>query len=281
MSRLSEIKIYFEKHRSDPKRALGQNFLVDENVIERILRQVDSDKFPLIEIGPGLGALTEQLLLKSSSLTLVELDSEFSAQWKARSTEANSLTVIEADALKLNWKEQFPNLEQTLLVSNLPYQISSSLVIDRSIQSPRPAKMVLMFQKEVAQRITAQPSTSAYGLLSVIAQSVWAIERVVDAGPQSFYPAPKITSRVLAFIPKPISERQVLDQELLAFLGFVKCCFSQRRKLLVKNLMAQYPKEHILEGLRSLNIEEKVRVENLRVKQIEALFRTLAFGSAK
>lgn len=130
---------------AEPKRSLGQNFLVAEHVIEKILNAVKlTPSSALIEVGPGLGALTEGLAELGRPMKVVELDSRFAAVWRSRGLE-----VIEEDALALEWKTL--NLaSDTLLVSNLPYQISSSLVIERSIDPAGVAKMILMFQKEVA-----------------------------------------------------------------------------------------------------------------------------------
>lgn len=223
-----------------PKRSLGQNFLVSDHVVERILFAARSESFTdLVEIGPGLGALTEDLLQLGHPLTLIELDRHFVESWRARAAERDDLRVIEADALKVNWKE-LGLREDSLLVSNLPYQISSSLVIDRSLEPAGLKRMVLMFQKEVAQRINARHATKEYGLLTVIAQAFWETTTVCDAGPRDFYPPPNVASRVLHFRRRRTEWVERGEGTPAGLLKFVKAAFFHRRKLLVRNLQAEY-----------------------------------------
>ena len=168
----------------------------------------------MVEIGPGLGALTDILIQSDFKYQAIELDKSLFDYWKEQ-----GLDIINEDALRINWS----TIQAETLVSNLPYQISSSIVIDRSVEPCNIQSMVLMFQKEVAQRIRAQAKTDAYGLLSVIAQEFWNIETVCDAGPKDFSPPPKVASRVLKFSLKPndIENRS-------HYLRFVKMCFQQR-----------------------------------------------------
>jgi 16S rRNA (adenine1518-N6/adenine1519-N6)-dimethyltransferase len=152
------------------------------------------------------------------------------------------LKVIEGDALKLDWSTLGlqPN---TLFVSNLPYQISSSLVIERSLDPAGVSRMILMFQKEVAQRMAARAGTSEYGLLTVVAQTFWEISTVSEAGPRDFFPSPNVASRVLMFKRKSVDWLQShVDSNHSArqFLRFSKAAFSHRRKLLIKNLIGSY-----------------------------------------
>lgn len=215
------------------KKSLGQNFLISDGVIGKILAQVKALDFDqLIEIGPGPGALTDLLLLLGKPYLSIELDDLVYEYWKGKGVE-----IHHADALQISWKDFFRG-HKNLLVSNLPYQISSSLVIERSLESTGLEYMVLMFQKEVAQRIRATESTEHYGLLSVVAQSFWEISTVSEAGPGDFSPAPKVASRVLLFRRKQV-EKPVNREE---FLSFVKQAFQQRRKLMRKNLQSYLQK---------------------------------------
>lgn len=184
----------------------------------------------LIEIGPGLGSLTESLIELKVPFQVIELDKTFSEYWRGR-----GIKLTEADALKVDWKTL--NLEAgTLLVSNLPYQISSSLVIERSMEPAGVAQMILMFQKEVAQRLLAKKSTDAYGLLTVIAQTFWNMANLIEVSPREFYPAPNVVSRVVTFewanrsLPSGGTPQD--------FLKLVKAAFAHRRKLMMKNLVS-------------------------------------------
>lgn len=216
--RKNELKI-------DAKKSLGQNFLISDSVIEKILAAAlafKSDK--VLEIGPGCGALTDLLVDQYKNLKLIELDRHLFDFWKQRGCD-----IINADALQIDWQPY----ADYLLVSNLPYQISSSLVIDRSLDAKPLLGMVLMFQKEVAQRLRATHQSEHYGMLSIIAQEFWTIQTVCDAGPRDFKPAPKVASRVLSFKPKKSNVKIPAD-----YLKFVKLAFQQRRRILRTNLLA-------------------------------------------
>ena len=181
--------------------------------------------------------------------------------WREQGNE-----VIEADALQMEWKFS----PEHLLVSNLPYQISSSLVIERSLDKVPLKAMILMFQKEVAQRIRAVAQTEHYGMLSVIAQEFWTVSVVCDAGSREFKPAPKVSSRVLKFLPRisNVGDRQ-------EYLSFVKACFKQRRRVLSTNisgLEAQFDKTKLHLWLKQNNKSEKIRAEELSPKELNSLY---------
>jgi 16S rRNA (adenine1518-N6/adenine1519-N6)-dimethyltransferase len=245
-----------------PKRSLGQNFLVSEMVVEKIMTFVERAKpEEIIEVGPGLGALTDRLKA-IAPLKLVELDRKFVEYWRTQGFD-----VFEVDALKAEWSDLLKGKEK-VVVGNLPYQISSRLVIDLSFVTPPPKAMIFMFQKEVAEKLTARPSTEAYGLLSVIAQSYWDISLVTNAGMQDFYPAPNVGSRVMIFKPlKSVPERNA------RFLGFVKAAFAQRRKFLIKNL--QTYSNDWQSTFQKLGLKPDIRAEALSKEQFWSLFETV------
>lgn len=256
--RMNELRIF-------AKKSLGQNFLISDGVINKILAAVDDEKPAfVIEVGPGCGALTDILSEKYKQLTLIELDHSLAEFWRS-----HGFQVIEADALQMDWEFS----EQHLLVSNLPYQISSSLVIDRSLDEVPLKAMILMFQKEVAQRIRAPAQTEHYGMLSVIAQEFWTIETVCDAGSREFKPAPKVSSRVLKFLPR---KSNIIDKR--QFLSFVKTCFQQRRRVLSTNITSldsKFDKTMLHQWLQENSKSEKVRVEELSPIEINSLYHFL------
>lgn len=265
MSQVFDLKARLAAMGIQPKKAFGQNFLVNPYVITKIIDRVRETQFAdLIEIGPGLGALTEPLLEKGLRPQLIELDRDLVEYWQGR-----GMQVHDADALKLNW-DSLALPEPTLLVSNLPYQISTSLVMDRCFGPQALRFMVLMFQKEVAQRLTAVPRTKEYGLLSVMTQLHFRLKKVVDAAPGDFFPAPKVTSRVLYFERLP-------DPGLgMAFLKFVKHGFAFRRKFLLKNLKGVVDKaklERLPAIFAELELSPTARAEELTPAQFVELFR--------
>jgi 16S rRNA (adenine1518-N6/adenine1519-N6)-dimethyltransferase len=262
LSRRERILAQLKERGAGPKRSLGQNFLF----------AVKAEPFSgMIEVGPGLGALTEDLIeiakAKNVPFKMIELDKSFAAEWRERVGEEN---VVEADALRIDWSTlALP--EKSLFVSNLPYQISSSLVIERSIEPAGITRMILMFQKEVAQRIGARAKTEDYGLLTVIAQTFWDTATVSDAGPKDFFPPPNVASRVLVFRKRlPV----LLEQSAAAkYLTFVKAGFSHRRKLLSKNLgAAGYPGDAVATALAEMKLLPTARAEELTAAQFVELF---------
>lgn len=259
MSLTFDLKARLVSMGLQPKKAFGQNFLINQGVINKIVDAVKFHQFTdLVEIGPGLGALTEPLLSAGLQPRVIEFDNDLVEYWQSR-----SLDVIAEDALKVNWSA-LGLRENSLLVSNLPYQISTNIVIERCLGPLTIRWMVLMFQKEVAQRLTAVPRTKEYGMLSVMAQLHFKMRKVSEASPRDFYPAPKVASRVLHF-----ERREGVDDLGMPFLKFVKRAFALRRKFLLKNLAGSVDKATLLE----LGHSEKVRAEELTPIQFVELFR--------
>jgi len=267
-----EVLKRLEEIGSAPKRSLGQNFLVSENVISKIIESVRK-RTPetLIEIGPGLGALTEAFLETApQKFVVIELDRTFAEFWRGRASRGQRLEVMEEDALRVDWlKQDWPG-RPLVLVSNLPYQISAPLVMELSALGQGGAPffnaMILMFQKEVAERITARPQTKDYGTLSVVAQNRWRVSKVVDAAPACFHPRPQIASRVLAFDFDPDGFGSP------SFLKFVRQGFQNRRKLLIKSLKAVDPSWEWSAVLEKQGHSATVRAEELTPSNWKELF---------
>lgn len=250
-----------------PKRSLGQNFLVSDDVVEKIIDAAEPETFDkVIEIGPGLGALTDLIFERNKNLTLFELDKKFSEFWRNQNKN-----VIEGDALKYDWKNFSWENQKNLLISNLPYQISSRLVVELSFHNPSFDRMVLMFQKEVGQRLVAKSGSGDYGLLTVIAQVFWDINFLLEAGAVDFMPKPNVASRVLVFNRKQVRE----DLYSKSFLNFVKQSFSQRRKKLISQITAYGSKEELAKILEKMSLNSDVRAEKLSPEQFIELYLSL------
>jgi 16S rRNA (adenine1518-N6/adenine1519-N6)-dimethyltransferase len=274
-----ELRKRLEDMGASPKKSLGQNFLISDGVVQKIITAArDTQAAALVEIGPGPGSLTDHLCEMQVPLRLVELDRQFAQYWRDRNIE-----VIEGDALQINWSSLVTAAAGTVLVSNLPYQISASLVVEMSIHAPVFESMILMFQKEVAQRIRAPEDSDHYGFLSVIAQSFWVLDTVCDAGPRDFFPPPKVASRVLRFARRPLpSANKAAGQghhlpfeNRPAFLKFVKGAFSQRRKQMAKILLHHglFANSAALEkACGSMGLRPDARAEQLSVAQFHELF---------
>jgi 16S rRNA (adenine1518-N6/adenine1519-N6)-dimethyltransferase len=243
-----------------PKKSLGQNFLINEYVVSEIFKCVKelAPEF-IIEVGPGLGVLTENLIEKKWPRQLIEMDSVIFQYWKQRGEP-----VIEADALKWEW-QNWQGPTNSLLLSNLPYQIGARLVIELSSGPNSIQNMVLMLQKEVTDRLLAKPKTKDYSFLSVVVQTFWEVFKIVEASSHDFYPSPKVDSRVVRLKRKSVDSRLSKD-----YIQFVKSSFQFRRKFMWKSFAKD--KELILQALEKQGYSSKVRAEEIRVEDFQIIY---------
>jgi 16S rRNA (adenine1518-N6/adenine1519-N6)-dimethyltransferase len=242
------------------RKRFGQNFLVDERIIADIIAAIHPDPADnMVEIGPGLGALTRPLLDILNHLHVVEIDRDIIAQLKHDypGGEAKSKLIIHAgDALEFDLNTLPAPLR---IVGNLPYNISSPLLFHLAFYAGRIADMHFMLQNEVVERMVADPSTPAYGRLSVMLQYRFRMEKLFDVPPESFRPAPKVDSAIVRMIPLPANEIAVRNEKL--FAEIVRAAFGQRRKTL-RNTLRSYLNEGDFE---KLGIDAQLRAENLAV----------------
>lgn len=244
------------------RKRFGQNFLVDEQIIADIIRAIrpEPDDY-MVEIGPGLGALTRPLLNQLKQLHVVEIDRDIIARLKTDYPQ-DKIVIHEGDALKFDLAQLPAPLR---IVGNLPYNISSPLLFHFAEYAARIADMHFMLQDEVVERMVAAPSTPAYGRLSVMLQYRFYMEKLFDVPPQSFRPAPKVNSAIVRMIPLPVSQIVVHNQKL--FAEVVAAAFGQRRKTL-RNTLRSYLDESEFKGL---GIDVQLRAENLGVAQFAAI----------
>ena len=238
------------------KKHFGQNFLIDEQIIADIVRAIrPGPDDTMVEIGPGLGALTRPLLQHLRQLHVVEIDRDIIARLKTGYPH-DKLVIHEGDALVFD----FATLPAPLrIVGNLPYNISSPLLFHFSEYAARVTDMHFMLQNEVVERMVAEPSTPAYGRLSVMLQYRFYMEKLLDVPPEAFRPAPKVDSAIVRMIPLPPEKIAVLNQKLYAQI--VSAAFGQRRKTL-RNTLHDYLTE---EDFDKLGIVSRLRAENLSV----------------
>ena len=209
-----------------PRKRFGQHFLVDEGVIDAIVDAIDPRPGQaLVEVGPGLGAMTAPLLRRAGALTVIELDRDLAARLRRQP----GLTVIESDVLKVDFAALAREAGQPLrVVGNLPYNISSPILFHLAEASAHVVDQHFMLQKEVVDRMAAGPGGREYGRLSVMLQWRYRIEPVLDVPPEAFDPPPRVDSAVVRM--QPLAADPELDPRLLGEL--VTVAFSQRRKLL-------------------------------------------------
>jgi 16S rRNA (adenine1518-N6/adenine1519-N6)-dimethyltransferase len=245
-----------------PRKRFGQNFLVDFQIVADIVRAIHPGKDDLlVEIGPGLGALTRPLLQSLDHLHVVEIDRNI-VERLHREFPENRLTIYSSDALEFDFSVLGKNLR---VVGNLPYNISTPLLFHLSEFAGGIRDMHFMLQKEVVARMVAQPSTSDYGRLSVMLQYRFEMEQLFVVSPDCFRPAPKVESAIVRMIPRRQPLIEAGKENVLA--GIVSAAFSQRRKTL-RNTLPGYLKP---QDYTALEIDPGKRAENLSVAQFVAI----------
>ena len=257
------------------KKKYGQNFLLDQNILNKIVTTLSKEDMKnVIEIGPGLGFLTKEITKISDKTVLYEIDDEM-VNYLSKQYLPNT-TICNIDVLKINVKDEvekhFGN-EFVSLVANLPYYITTAILTKFLTESPNVNKMVVMMQKEVAQRICGKPKTKDYNALSVFIQYYSNASIAINVPANSFYPAPEVESSVVLIERKEITNKAVNE---IAFNNFVKDIFAQRRKTLMNNISkTNYSKEIVKEVLEKQGYSPSVRSEELSVNQIVNLFNAI------
>lgn len=264
---LKEVKELLEKYDAGALKKYGQNFLINEHVLNTIATSLGTNNKNVIEIGPGLGSLTRYLVRYYEHVLAYEIDPKMVEVLK--STINDNLDIIEGDFLKTNIDkdiEKHFNSDNIYLIANLPYYITTPILLKVLEETNKITKLVIMIQKEVADRFLGKPNTKDYNSLSVLVQTYMNVKKVIDVSKNSFYPAPQVDSTVILLERKEKPDFEIVDEKL--FLNVNRQLFKQRRKTIVNNLKDIYDKDLILSILNKLNINEMARSETLTVKQI-------------
>ena len=242
------------------RKRFGQHFLVDHGVIDAIVRAIaPKPGEALVEIGPGLGALTQPLLERCGALTVVELDRDLAGRWRQR----EGVTVIESDVLRVDFAALADTAAQPLrVVGNLPYNISTPILFHLLAVAPRVKDQHFMLQKEVVDRMAAAPGGKDFGRLSVMLQWRYSIEALFDVPPSAFDPPPRVDSAIVRM--RPLASPPLLDEARLQAL--VALAFSQRRKLL-RHTLGRWLDEQGFSG----SFDAQRRAEEVPVAEYVAL----------
>jgi len=254
----------------DYKKSLGQNFLIDKNIINKISESINPNKNDLIiEIGPGSGALTKELIKKNCDVICFEIDERLKE--KLSILECDNLRIIYKDFLNVNLDEyiDYSKYNNIYFVGNLPYYITTA-IINKIVNESKPYEIVIMIQKEVADRFNAKPSTKQYGSLSVFLQYNFDIEKVCNVSKNCFEPIPKVDSTVLKL--KTNKKYDVKDEN--KFYKLVKDAFRQKRKNLRNNLN-NYDLDKINSILSEFNKDLTCRAEELKVVEFAQISNEL------
>jgi 16S rRNA (adenine1518-N6/adenine1519-N6)-dimethyltransferase len=270
-----------------PKPKLGQHFLRDESAAQNIIDALgDVSQKTVLEIGPGTGALTRRLVARARRVIAIEFDKVLAAQLRMRFALATNVEIIEGDVLAIDFNTIFgpkpgisrPGLEYSpepaKVVGNLPYYITSDILLRLFEYGRYFDVIVIMVQREVADRIAAKPGTRDYGLLSATAQLYTKVEKLFTLAPDAFDPPPKVHSTVLRLTMAPRLKQLGVAED--SFIDFLKLSFGQKRKTLWNNLKLQYQPALLKAALEKTGIKANVRAEALPLDKSAALFRALS-----
>lgn len=241
-----------------PKKFLGQNFLTNEKIADEIVAAADLSRDDIVvEVGPGLGILTERLVKQAGEVWAIEKDYDLATKLQNRYKNTKNIKIIHQDAL---WFDLF-KLSKYKVVANIPYSITSPLIRKFIENEPRPEMMVLMVQKEVAERICAKPGDSSRGLLTIIVEFYAEAEILFEVNRKEFWPQPKVDSAVIKLKVK--SEKLKVNEK--EFFRVVKAGFSRKRAQIHNSLAAtlRLPKDQVLEILKKAQIDSTMRAEDL------------------
>ncbi|QHZ44846.1 16S rRNA (adenine(1518)-N(6)/adenine(1519)-N(6))-dimethyltransferase RsmA [Bacillus sp. NSP9.1] len=266
------------------KKSLGQNFLIDTNILDRIVDHAEvTGTTGVIEIGPGIGALTEQLAKRAKKVAAFEIDQRLLPILKDTLSPYDNVTVIHQDVLKADIKavmdEQFQDCEEVMVVANLPYYVTTPIIM-KLLEENLPLKgIVVMLQKEVADRMAAKPSSKEYGSLSIAVQFYTEAKTVMNVPKTVFVPQPNVDSAVIRLTLRKEPAVQVQNEAF--FFQVVKASFAQRRKTLLNNLVNNLAngKEHkadIEKALQDSQIDGKRRGESLSIEEFAVLSEHLS-----
>lgn len=253
------------KHGHQARKRFGQNFLHDPGVIERIVRAINpKPDDAMVEIGPGLGALTEEILAVNPNLQVVELDRDLIPVLRTKFFNYPNFRIHEADALKFDFS-QIVDDRPLRIIGNLPYNISTPLIFHLLGQSGVVRDMHFMLQKEVVQRMAATPGDNNYGRLGIMTQYFCKVQPLFEVGPGAFRPAPKVDSAIVRLAPHATLPHPAKDLGTLQ--AVVRTAFNARRKTLRKALAGMVT----VDQLRSLGINDGLRPENLGLADFVAI----------
>lgn len=270
---LEETKFLMKKYNISANKSLGQNFLIDEEVLDKIVECSNINKEDLIiEIGPGLGTLTSKLLEKAGKVIAIELDEKMIKILNDRFYLYNNFVLINNDVLKLDLnkliEDNRENLKKVKIVANLPYYITTPIIMELLEKRINIDSITVMIQKEVADRLTAIPGEKDTGAITYCVYYYSEPEKILNVSNQSFVPEPKVESEVIKLNIRNTPIVEVKDEKL--FFKIIKASFAQRRKTLLNALCnggIVENKEKAKELLAKLDLDQNIRGENLSIEQ--------------
>ena len=271
LTRPSEVRALLTQLDFHPSRILGQNFLIDRNVLNILLAAAELQPADaVVEVGPGLGVLTDALLSRAAAVTAVEKDNRLATYIQERFADRPALTLIRADVLDCDFPALFPR-PGLKLVANLPYAVAARLLVELTAVPHPPALMVVTIQREVADRLEAAPASHNYGLLSILMQRHYEISTVKQISPSCFWPPPEVQSSISRLVRRLEPLGGPADE--LALRHLLRHAFSRRRKTMARSLRDLVADP--LPALEAAGIDPAARAEVLPPETWPALLRAL------
>ncbi|TFD98335.1 16S rRNA (adenine(1518)-N(6)/adenine(1519)-N(6))-dimethyltransferase RsmA [Jeotgalibacillus salarius] len=276
-------KEIMKKYGFSFKKSLGQNFLIDPNILQNIVGHADLTKeHGAIEIGPGIGALTEHLARASKKVVAFEIDHRLLQILDDTLSPYDNIKILHQDVLKADVErvmaEEFTDVKDVMVVANLPYYVTTPIILKLLMEDLPIKGLVVMLQKEVADRIAAKPGTKSYGSLSIAIQYYTEAATVMIVPKTVFMPQPNVDSAVIKLVKRDKPPVELISEDF--FFTVTRSSFAQRRKTILNNLTSQLPdgkekKEDILRALEQAGIEPSRRGESLSIPEFAALANAL------
>ena len=261
------------------KKSLGQNFIIDESVCPRMAQSVCDEETGVLEIGPGIGVLTSELAKRAKKVVAIELDERLKKVLPVTLGAFNNIEVIYADVMKLDLQEiiasRFKECKKVCICANLPYYITSPIIMHLLESKLAVESITVMVQKEAAERLSAKVGTRQAGAVTVAVNYYAQAEVLFNVSKNSFYPAPKVDSAVIKLKVRKRAPVEVKDEK--QFFRLVKACFAQRRKTLINTVSntAGIDKQTLKNALKAIGLDETVRGEQLDMNTLAALANEL------
>lgn len=271
----------------EAKKKFGQNFLKDTTVVSKIIQSMPRNERKLVEIGPGLGDLTQELL-KVKALVAYEVDEDLCVYLRKKYStkiDEGELTLVQTDVLKQFEKGSLCE-EPYDLVANLPYYIATTIILE-ALEDPNCKSMTVMIQKEVAEKFAALPKTKEFTSLAILAQSIGTATILFDVSPESFEPQPKVVSSILKidkqkeFVEGKFSGLFESNEQLQKFKKYLRCSFQSPRKTWLKNISSEFDKAYVEKIMYDQSLPITIRPHEISVLSHHLLFKTLRLNDAR
>lgn len=286
---IGRTKEIVEKYNFSTKKSLGQNFLIDRNIIQEVLKKARiNDDIGVIEVGPGIGSLTEQLAKVAKKVVAFEIDDRLIPVLNDTLSPYDNIKIIHEDVLQADIgkviKEEFPDVKEVIVVANLPYYITTPILMNFLMYHKEISRFYTMMQKEVGERLSASPSSKSYGSLSIAIQYYTEAKIIQNVPKTVFMPPPNVDSIVVELVRHENPPVKVDDEE--TFFKLTRGAFVMRRKTIYNNYQSLFKdgkkkKEDILAMLEAAEIDPKRRGESLSIQEYARIYESFKNSNLK